>query len=580
MEAHRHGVLLFAAIGAATLWSASCSDDGGDEAADAGDTDTGTDTDTTPDAGDGCIETASGAFPSEATEIAHEDGSAASTVLDYTWNPLELDYGTYILGEEPMWEAVRFDLPAPATVYGARVRWGNITAQDQEAPVRLGAHDDFGSNGFDFDQWEPMWEGDRCLTSADNGEWVDYVFDAPIEVPIPGIFFIAHFWDGDVEAPLLMFDGAASNDCTPYDGCRSSVNLPDAETQVYYNGVSLAFPYDFAVRLVAEVHDDIAPADRWFQDGGLSVSSRVAWGDYDNDGDDDLMTNGPALYRNDGDGSFTDVTAAADLGLVSAGTGGGVWGDYDNDGWLDYMGLGTGHTQWDVLLRNDGDGTFTDVTDASLISDVQDLLDCVDGVDPEYSPTEAVAWVDLDSDGYLDLYQAQYECGAVYQNYLDRIWHNEGDGTFTEWTACHGFYTGAHAGRGVSPLDFDIDADVDVFVSNYRLDPNFLFRNDGDGTVANIAQDTHLIGNLVAGAYGHTIGAAWLDAENDGDWDIFLGNLAHPRFYHFSDLSQLMINDGAGEYEDTAEAAGIHYRETHSSPVAADFNGETAPSSR
>lgn len=561
-------------VAAAGLASWACSDDssGTEDAGDADtDTDTDTDADAGPDGGDGCIETASGSFPSGAIEIAHDQGSASSVVTDHTWNPIVLDYGSYVIGEEPMWEAVRFDIESPATIHGARVQWGNIS-WSQERPVSLGAYADFGSNGFDFDQWEALWEGDRCLESADEGIWIDYVFDEPIELDQPGLFFMGHFWDVDPDSPLVMWDGAQSNDCEPYDGCRSVVNMPEAETQLYYNGLSLSFPYDFAIRLVVELHDDIPAQDKWFQDGGLSVSSRVAWGDYDNDGDDDLMTNGPTLWENNGDGTFTDATSEALLDALPAATGGGVWGDYDNDGFLDFMGLGNGTGQPDLLLHNEGNGTFDDVTVESGISDLQTAVDCVDGVDEEYAPTEGVAWVDLNNDGFLDLYQAQYECGGIYVNYLDRIWLNDGDGTFSDWTEGHGFHTGAHAGRGVSPIDYDLDGDVDVFVSNYRLDPNFMYRSAGDGEVNDQGATSNLDGNMISAAYGHTIGAAWLDAENDGDWDIFLGNLAHPRFYHFSDLSQLMINDGAGVFTDTASEAGIHYRETHSSPVAQDFD--------
>lgn len=567
--------MVFLAVATLALLCWSCSDDKKTSDPDGGDTDTDTDTDADggPDGGDGCIETASGTFPAGAVEIAHDEGGSSSTVLDFSWTPMVLDYGTYTLGEVPMWEAVRFDLEAPTTIYGARVQWGNM-GWDTERAVTLGAYDDFGSNGFDFFQWEATREGDRCLTSGNQGEWIDYVFDEPVEMDQPGLFYIAHFWDTDPESPLLMWDETLDNDCEPYDGCHSSINMPEAETQQYYNGLSLGFPYDFAVRLMVEVHDDIPQEDKWFQDGGLSVSSRVAWGDYDNDGDDDLMTNGPTLLRNDGDGTFTDVTAEAGIFALFAPTGGGVWGDYDNDGWLDYMGLGTGMELGDSLLHNEGDGTFTDLTVESDISDLQYTVDCVDGLDDEHAPTEGVAWVDLNNDGFLDLYQAQYECGGVYANYKDRVWLNDGDGTFTDWPADHGFYTGAHAGRGVSPVDYDLDGDVDIFVSNYRLDPNFMYRSAGDGDVVQMSTNSHLAGNQVSGAFGHTIGAAWYDADNDGDWDIFLGNLAHPRFYHFSDRSQVMINDGTGVFTDTAQAAGIHYRETHSSPVAQDFNGD------
>ena len=556
---------------------AAC-DDGGSPGHPDGGTDTDTDADAGPDGGDACDDTGAGTFPGDATELAYEDGGAAVTIADYTWSPIVGDYGTYVLGEEPMWEAVRFDVLAPATIYGARVQWGNLVG-DGVRPVRLGAYADFGSNGFDFYQWESLWEGDRCLSPADDGAWVDYVFDAPIEMDQPGLFYIAHFWD-DPSDPMIKFD-PAENDCTPYDGCHSSINWPGAEDEAYYNGLTLQFLYDYGVRLLVALHDTIPAEDKWFQPNDtLTASGRVAWGDYDNDGWDDLMTNGPVLYHNNGDGTFTDVTAAAGLGAVSAGSGGGVFGDYNNDGWLDYFGLGTGMTAPDILLHNDGDGTFTEMTVESMISDLslEGDPDCNTDLNPEYAPTEGAAWVDLDTDGFLDLYLAEYECSAegpdYFTNYLDRFFRNQGDGTFVEWGSEHGFSVGRHAGRGVSPADYDQDGDVDIFVSNYRLDPNFMYRNDGDGTVTNVGNASNLAGVGDSLAYGHTIGAAWIDADHDGDFDMLVSNLAHPRFYDFSDRTQLMINDGAGVFTDTAAEAGIIYRETHSNPTVQDFDND------
>ncbi|HUT79210.1 MAG TPA: VCBS repeat-containing protein, partial [Polyangia bacterium] len=559
-----------AILALAALSITACGDGGSGGDPDAGDTDTNTGTDT--GTGPACTETAAGEFPPGAVEIAWEETGGDAHLLDFTWNPITGSQGTYTLGETaPMWENIRFDLAAPATVYGARVQWGNLVGEGVRA-VGLAAHDDFGSNGFDFWQWDALRSGDRCLTPEDAGQWIDYVFDEPIEIPLPGLIHIAHLWSGP-DDPLLLFDSQTSNDCNPYDGCHSAFNWPEAES-FQFNGMTLLFPYDYAVRLVVELHDTIPPGDRWFQvDGALSASSRVAWGDYDGDGDDDLMTNGPTLYRNNGDGTFSDVTEAAGLtGLVGS-AGGGVWGDFDNDGCLDYFGLGTGQSAPDVLLRNLCDGSFQDVTLASGIWDAPTAIDCVAELEEEHAPTEGAAWVDLDSDGFLDLYLAQYECGGLYVDYVDQFWHNEGDGTFTDGTEEHGFlWATARAGRGVSPADCDRDGDVDIFVSNYRLDPNFLFINEGDGTVYEWAEFAGLAGENVNGSFGHTIGAAWADFDGDGDFDVVQANLAHPRYYHFSDKTMVLMNDGAGNFAETA--AGIWYRETHSNPTVADFDND------
>jgi hypothetical protein len=301
----------------------------------------------------------------------------------------------------------------------------------------------------------------------------------------------------------------------------------------------------------------------------------MAWGDYDNDGDDDLMMGGPSLWRNEGDGTFIDVTSTALIG--AGGTGGGVWGDYDNDGCLDYFGQGGGYSAGETLMHNNCDGTLTNVIVESGINDVQDQRDCDGDGTEEHSPTEGAAWFDLDSDGLLDLYLANYECSSehdYFKNYDDFVWRNNGDGTFSDWTELAGLDQTNQAGRGVTTGDPDLDGDTDVFVSNYRLDRNFFYRNEGDGTLDEISSSNGTRGVSVGSAYGHTIGSVFGDIDGDGDMDMIHANLAHPFFFHFSDKSMVLINDGAGEFEDQAMERGIYYRETHSNPTLFDADND------
>ena len=527
---------------------------------------------------DACVDTASGAFPPEAMEMAHETDEPQASFLGQGWYFTGYE-GTYYFDENKLWEAVRFDLLAPATVYGARVVWSNLSGAG-ERPVTLGAYDDFGSNGFDFDQWEPLWEGDRCLTPDEEGAWVDYVFDEPIEVEMPGLFYIAQMYeppknpDDDPDHPALMFDTSVYQECSTYDECHSAWNLPEADTSQYYNGTSFLCPYDYSVRLMVELHDTIPAEDKWFQiDEALSGSSQVSWGDYDHDGWDDLLTNGPTLYRNNGDGTFTDVSVEAGLDALSSSSSANIWGDFDNDGCLDFFGANSGYTAQDMLVRNNCDGTFTDVTEGSGLDDTQSEIDCDGDGLAEHSPTPAVGWLDFDSDGLLDLYMASYECGGVYVNYPDFFFRNNGDGTFSDWTDI-GFTTSDQAGRGVSPNDVDLDGDVDIFVSNYRLDRNFMYENVDGESVVDRSLLWGVAGENTSFAYGHTIGSAWVDLDHDGDWDLIESNLAHPRYYHFSDRTMVLVNDGTGYFDDTAADAGIHYRETHSNPTVQDFDGD------
>jgi hypothetical protein len=301
--------------------------------------------------------------------------------------------------------------------------------------------------------------------------------------------------------------------------------------------------------------------------------SRVAWGDYDGDGWEDLLLDGRMLWRNQGDGTFLDVTSQAGIGGV--GSHGGVWADYDNDGDLDFYANVRNDEARDALWRNDGDGTFTDVS--NLAGDIYDLL-----------PTEGVAWGDYDDDGFVDLYVANYETASVDPGAElaigtpDILYHNNGDGTFTNVSRRAGVELDDEdllCGRGVVWCDYDDDGDYDIYVSNYRLERNLLWRNDGDGTFTNVARDARVEGyatNDPTGGprFGHSIGSDFGDYDNDGDMDLFVSNLAHPRFIMFSDKSMLMKNQGDGTFIDRFYGSGIAYCETSSDASWADFDND------
>ncbi len=373
---------------------------------------------------------------------------------------------------------------------------------------------------------------------------------------------------------------------------------------------------DAMIRATVTYHDLVDP--RWFSDVteniGLPLGMRrLAWTDYDNDGDPDLLVSGRRLFRNDL-GRFTEVTDQAGIGDVPA--NGGVWADYDNDGFVDfyatvssfhkdcngdddcvYCSLTTntqgvsvcdeyfhdwtciggrctppsGAQAHDVLWHNNGDGTFTDMSEEA-------------GRPYDFFPSEAAAWGDYDNDGFVDLYVANYEVpptwvgGARGVGTPDSLWHNNGDGTFTDVSEAAGIrsYPEDQCGRGVTWADFDQDGDLDIYVANYRLDFNFLWKNQGDGTFWNVASQTGTAGVLIQGAFGHSIGADWADFDNDGDWDLFVANLAHPRFIEFSDKSMLYQSDGSPDFHftDIRQQAGITYSETHSDPAWGDFDND------
>ncbi|MDT4968020.1 MAG: enediyne biosynthesis protein [Acidobacteriota bacterium] len=275
-----------------------------------------------------------------------------------------------------------------------------------------------------------------------------------------------------------------------------------------------------------------------------SMSGGLALIDYNNDGYPDIYfvnsltvdlvkTRGKtqsALYRNNGDGSFTDVTDKAGVGDVGWGMGVAV-GDFDNDGFDDLYVTCLGPN---YLFRNNGNGTFTDVTERARVGD------------PHWST--GAAFVDYDNDGKLDLFVANYvdfdinhlpefgkgkscqfkgvpvQCGPRgLPGAGDTLYHNNGDGTFTDVSKKAGVSDPqGYYGMGVICSDFDGDGYVDIYVANDST-PNFLYKNNGDGTFKDVG---FLSGSAVnengseQGSMGVTVG----DYDHDGKFDIFVTN--------------------------------------------------------
>jgi len=382
-----------------------------------------------------------------------------------------------------------------------------------------------------------------------------------------------------------------------------------------------------------------------------STGSGVAFLDYDNDGYPDIfLVNGATLegfpkgqeptshlYRNNHDGTFTDVTQKA--GVALSGWGQGVCaGDYDNDGHTDLFVTFRGHN---VLLRNNGDGTFTDATKtAGLWRD-----------DDEWST--GCSFVDYDRDGHLDLFIAHYVdfdssqlknaktasacdwegipvfCGPLgLKGTHSQLYHNNGDGTFTDvsdtsgvsrtgayycftpltgdfensgwpdiYVSCdstasllfHNNHNGtfsetalasgvaynedghAQAGMGVEAADYDGSGFLDIIKTNFSGDTPTLYRNNGDGTFtdatfqAGLGSDTHFLG----------WGALFLDFDDDGWPDIFMANGhvypeidGRPLNSSFRERKVLYWNQRNGKFRDVSLDAG--------SGITAAFNSHGA----
>ncbi|UCF66848.1 MAG: VCBS repeat-containing protein [Acidobacteriota bacterium] len=215
------------------------------------------------------------------------------------------------------------------------------------------------------------------------------------------------------------------------------------------------------------------------EQAGLAGTGAVnfSWADYDNDGDPDLLVGCSRLFRNDGapDYGFTDVTAEAGLGGNH-----GTWADIDNDGDLDLY--CAARNQSARLWENAGDGTFVEITDFDGDGTRDMTVD---------SPSITGAWADFDLDGFVDMYVGNYERTGNADCDIDTLWKNDGDKTFTDVTTASGIEAGEGAivnadpgmcARGVTWGDYNNDGWADIYVSDYRLDQNMLFENQGDGT--------------------------------------------------------------------------------------------------
>jgi len=307
-------------------------------------------------------------------------------------------------------------------------------------------------------------------------------------------------------------------------------------------------------------HEDGRSGERYFVE---TLGAGAAWFDYNRDGNLDIyFVNGAdlpgmrspvpptnALYRNNGDGTFTDVTEQAGVGDGSYGFSCAV-GDYDNDGWEDIY---VTNFRSNVLYHNNGDGTFTDVTRVADVGDER--------------WGAAAAFADYDNDGDIDLFVANYVdfklennpvCGRlrvrlhcspdVFDGVPCVLYRNNGDGTFTDVIREAGLFNPNDKGMGVMWCDYDNDRDMDLFVANDRT-PDRLYLNNGDSTFTDIAllsgvalSETGIAMSSMAPIFG--------DIDNDGWFDLVVTN------YH-DEPNCVYKNEGDGFFFDVTYQSGI-----------------------
>jgi enediyne biosynthesis protein E4 len=311
-----------------------------------------------------------------------------------------------------------------------------------------------------------------------------------------------------------------------------------------------------------------SPAKRYIVE---SMSGGVALIDYDRDGWPDIyFTNAPgidmalaghkarsALYHNNHDGTFTDVTEKAGVGYPCWAMGASI-GDFDNDGWPDLLVTCFGGI---VLYHNNHDGTFSNVTTQA-------------GLGSDSGWATGAAFGDYDGDGWADLFVAHYvdldlkdlpefgskqtcqyhgiavQCGPRgLKGSPDALYHNNGNGTFTEVSKAAGV-DDAQKFFGLTALwcDFNNDGRLDLFVANDG-EPNYLYRNDGNGHFTDVALDAGVAVNL-DGSEQANMGVALGDYEHKGLFSLAIS--------HFSEeYAALFRNNGALNFTDVSYASGI-----------------------
>ena len=284
-----------------------------------------------------------------------------------------------------------------------------------------------------------------------------------------------------------------------------------------------------------------------YDDAYLAAGS--AWADYDRDGWVDLFVTGNldpnALYRNKGDGSFAVSEFSAALSLPDTASGGAVWADYDNDGWRDLYVLNNGPNR---LFRNLAGAAsaraFEDVTASAGVGDI--------------GKATSAAWGDYDEDGHLDLYVTNWSCYPEcelldFSRSRDVLYHNNGDGSFTDVSGLLGFEALLGAGFAVSWLDYDDDRDLDLYVVNDKAVNalgNVLWRNDGAGCGGWCF--TNVSARAGADSVVHGMGLASGDYDNDGDLDLYFSNMIGAMI--------LLENLGDGAFSNSTDYAGVAYR--------------------
>jgi hypothetical protein len=269
-------------------------------------------------------------------------------------------------------------------------------------------------------------------------------------------------------------------------------------------------------------------------------NDQACWIDLDRDGWTDLVAGG-VVWKNQAGKSFTKI---------QEGVGTVVSADFDNDGFPDLF-------SWSQqrLYRNESGKLFKEFQITTLPATV----------------SRGACWGDFNNDAFVDLYVGGYEDWNKNITYPSFILMNKAGKSFELTRTKQDFRS-----RGITACDFNRDGAIDIYSSNYRLQPNQLWMNDGKGQFNDVAKDYNALATSPGFQGGHSIGAAWGDFDNDGEFDLFAGNFAHVDSRGDQPKSRFLHNLGAKggyKFEDLG-TCGVWYQESYASPATGDFDND------
>ena len=295
--------------------------------------------------------------------------------------------------------------------------------------------------------------------------------------------------------------------------------------------------------------------------GELLKSPMGAVYDWNNDGFDDIFV-ANNYFENNRNGTFINVTTDFEKVI----DGDKIFGDIDNDGHTDiFVAKGGGN---DKIFYGSADG-FKEITDPVFKTNTD--------------PTTTPLLLDYNNDGQLDIFIARGRATVNGQEvyYQDQLFLNKGNRVFEDVTESSGIAAGEPGPNydcwGASVTDYNNDGFTDIFVATYRLAPDLLYRNNGDGTFTEVGAETGVLGNatLVKDYYGHGMGSDWGDMNDDGKLDLAVGNLGHPdERGAYSNPSLIFFNNKDNIFTEKHQELGLKFFEMNAGPTFVDLNND------